>query len=88
MASARMWFWPPSFGFMQFWCSFCPREVNGLGELPVLKRIVKRKTPRRRVILRRLPNWKQAIPARWLPLQRMLGDTLMINSPAFTSSGC
>ena len=27
---------------MQFWRSFCPREVNGLGELPVLKRIVKR----------------------------------------------
>ena len=46
------------------------------------------KTPRRRVISRRLPNWKQAIPARWLPLQRMSGDTLMINSRAFTSSGC
>jgi hypothetical protein len=44
--------------------------------------------PRRRVIWRRLPNWKQAIPARWLPLQRMLGDMPMINSPAFTSSGC
>jgi len=34
--------WPPSFGLMQFWRSFCPREVNGLGELPILKRIVKR----------------------------------------------
>src|ERR1700738_1677600 len=33
---------PLSFGFMQFWHSFCPREVNGLAELPVLKRIVKR----------------------------------------------
>jgi hypothetical protein len=27
---------------MQFWRSHCPREINGLGELPVLKRIVKR----------------------------------------------
>jgi hypothetical protein len=26
---------------MQFWRSHCPREINGLGELPVLKRIVK-----------------------------------------------
>jgi hypothetical protein len=24
------------------WRTFCPREVNGLGELPVLKRVVKR----------------------------------------------
>jgi hypothetical protein len=27
---------------MQFWRTFCPREVNGLGELAVLKRVVKR----------------------------------------------
>ena len=27
---------------MQFWRSHCPREVNGLGKLPVLKQIVKR----------------------------------------------
>ena len=32
---------------MQFWRSHCPREVNGLGELPVLKRIVKRQSARR-----------------------------------------
>ena len=46
------------------------------------------KIPQRRVISRRLPSWKPAIPVRWQPLQRMLGNTPMINSPAFTSSGC
>ena len=39
--------------------------------------------PRQRAISRPLPSWKRAIPGRWQPLQRMSGNTPMINSPAF-----
>jgi hypothetical protein len=34
---------------MQFCRSFCPREVNGLNELPILKRVVKRHPLRARL---------------------------------------
>jgi len=49
---------------------------------------VKTKILRQGFISRRLPSWKMAIPVRWRPLRRMLGNTLMINSRAFTSNGC